>query len=78
MTRLFSVVESGNIGVLEIDLILIGGMMLTLGDLVGVILGGDCVGVMLLTVGVGDSRLGVIQKSSSMAKISEFREFMNF
>ena len=78
MTRLFSVVESGNIGLLEIDLILIGGMMLTLGDLVGVILGGDCVGVMLLTVGVGDSRLGVIQKSSSIAKISEFRELMNF
>ena len=47
MTRLFSVVESGNIGLLEIDLILIGGMMLTLGDLVGVIVGGDCVGVIL-------------------------------
>ena len=42
--------ESGNIGVLEIDLILIGGIMLTLGDLVGVMLGGDCVGVMLFTV----------------------------
>ena len=47
VTRLFSVVESGNMGVLEIDFILIGGIMLTLGDLVGVIDGGDCVGVIL-------------------------------
>ena len=77
-TRLFSVVESGKIGVLDIDFILIGGIMLTLGDLVGAILGGDCVGVTLVTVCVGDSQFGITQKLSSMAKMSEFRELINF
>ena len=78
VTRLLSVVESGKIGVLDIVLIFIGGMMLTLGDLVGVILGGDGVGDTLVAVCVGDSQFGKTQKLSSMAKMSVFREFINF